>query len=110
MSDVFCAAGLRHHRQQPCVPNGNPLCDGENITAYQKKINDEFTDGIQKSDWRRGSTKICCETSNHAVQRGWEAFRAGRYAFSVRRFNEGWLLDDSNPGSIGDSATAMEQR
>ena len=52
-----------------------PMYDGDNISAYQKKINDDFINEI-KALIAKGEYKDLRETSKHAVGRGWEAFRA----------------------------------
>ena len=36
------------------------------------------------------------KAAQSAVAHGWHAFRAGRYAQAMRRFNQAWLIDASN--------------
>ena len=71
--------------------NELPMYGGGSFTAYEKANNDRFVNGITGFI---GSKEMACE---EMIVSGWLKFFKGRYNVAMRRFNQAWLLNPTEP-------------
>jgi hypothetical protein len=77
--------------------NEIPMYDGDKITEYYKKINQDFINDVKKIIETKKQFKDLNEASKYSMNKGWDAFNNGDYLTSIKRFNQAWLLDPNNP-------------
>ncbi len=71
--------------------NEIPMYGGiDNLSAYYQEINNKFVESVLKKTSRE-------EGSMYFVKKGWEALSKKDYKFSMKKFNQAWLLNDKNP-------------
>lgn len=71
--------------------NTLPMYGGVEKTAEQKAADEKLIQGaIEEMGSREEAAKL-------AVERGWEFYYSGDMDTAMKRFNQAWLLDSSNP-------------
>ncbi len=83
--------------EKPNPPqNEIPMYGGESITELSRTLNDKFIENIRTQSIPAGDFKDMKDAAAYYVSRGWDFFRNGDYTTAIRRFNQAWLLDETN--------------
>jgi len=78
--------------------NEIPMYNEDKISEYQKNINDKFIEEIKSLiKEKKTEYKNLKEVADHYMQVGWDFFVKKDYSMAIKRFNQAWLLDPTNP-------------